>query len=146
MRVTRILLPCLLLLNVYSFAQHRLPPSPPRASVSTTSTRRSILRGFLTSMLRQWMKKVDIPADRSSWASFTELDERNLDIERGILEKAQSGSASRNAIDQKIGDLYGSCMDEKTVNTRHRSAQPELDRVAAVKDKGALIDESRAYT
>ena len=89
-----------------------------------------------------WMKKAEIPADRASWASFTELDERNLDTERGILEKAESGGASRNAIDQKIGDLYGSCIDEKTVNARGIAPlQPELDRVAAAKDKGALIDE-----
>src|SRR5579863_2842692 len=89
-----------------------------------------------------WMKKAEIPADRSSWQSFSELDERNLDIERGILEKAATGGASRNPIDQKIGDLYGSCMDEKTVNAKGIAPlKPELDRVAAAKDKGALIDE-----
>ncbi|MFZ0320282.1 MAG: M13 family metallopeptidase [Candidatus Sulfotelmatobacter sp.] len=89
-----------------------------------------------------WSKKAEIPADRSSWQSFSELDERNLDIERGILEKAESGGASRNAIDQKIGDLYGSCMDEKAVNAKGIAPlKPELDRVAAAKDKGALIDE-----
>jgi putative endopeptidase len=88
-----------------------------------------------------WMKKAEIPADRASWASFTELDERNLDTERGILEKAATGGASRNPIDQKIGDLYGSCMDEKSVNAKGIAPlKPELDRVAAVKDKGALID------
>jgi putative endopeptidase len=89
-----------------------------------------------------WMKKAEIPADRASWASFTELDERNLDTEHGILEKAESGGTGRNAIDQKIGDLYGSCMDEKTVNAKGIAPlKPELDRVAAAKDKGALIDE-----
>jgi predicted metalloendopeptidase len=89
-----------------------------------------------------WMKKAEIPADRASWASFAELDERNLDTERGILEKAESGGASRNAVDQKIGDLYGSCTDEKTVNAMGIAPlRRELDRVAAAKDKGALIDE-----
>ena len=89
-----------------------------------------------------WIKKTEIPADRAIWASFSELDERNLDIERGILEKAASGGASRDAVDQKIGDLYGSCMDEKAVNAKGIAPlQPELDRVAAAKDKAALIDE-----
>jgi len=89
-----------------------------------------------------WLKKTEIPADRSSWASFTELDESNLAIERGILEKAAAGGASRDGIDQRIGDLYGSCMDEKTVNEKGLApVKPELDRVAAVQDKGALIDE-----
>src|SRR5258708_3348698 len=89
-----------------------------------------------------WMKSSEIPADRPSWQSFSELDERNLGIERGILEKAASGGVGRNAVDQKIGDLYGSCMDEKAVNAKGISPlKPELDRVAAVKDKSTLIDE-----
>src|SRR5208282_4950036 len=89
-----------------------------------------------------WLKKTEIPADRSSWGSFAELDERNLGIERGILEKAAAGGASRDGIDQRIGDLYASCMDEKTVNEKALApVKPELDRVAAVQDKGALVEE-----
>jgi endothelin-converting enzyme/putative endopeptidase len=89
-----------------------------------------------------WIKNSEIPADQAQWVSFVELNERNKDIERGILEKAAAGGASRNAIDQKIGDLYGSCMDEKTVEAKGLAPlQPELSRIAAVQDKGALIDE-----
>jgi endothelin-converting enzyme/putative endopeptidase len=88
------------------------------------------------------MKNSEIPADRSSWQSFSQLDERNLQIEKGILEKAAAGGAKRDAIDQKIGDLYGSCMDEQAVNAKGLApVKPELDRIAAVKDKGALIEE-----
>jgi putative endopeptidase len=89
-----------------------------------------------------WIKNSEIPADQAQWGSFSELHERNLDVEHGILEKAAAGGANRNPIDQKIGDLYGSCMDEKTVDAKGIAAvKPELDRVAALKDKGALIDE-----
>ena len=62
--------------------------------------------------MRQLDQDSEIPADQSQWASFVELNERNLGIERGILE-GRGGGERRNAIDQKIGDLYGSCMDEK---------------------------------
>jgi putative endopeptidase len=89
-----------------------------------------------------WIKNSEIPADQSRWGSFTELDERNMDIERGILEKAEAGGAGRDAVDQRIGDLYGSCMDEKSVDAKGISSlKPELDRIAAVQDKAALIDE-----
>ncbi len=89
-----------------------------------------------------WIKNSEIPPDQSQWVSFVELHERNLDIERGILEKAASGGAGRAAIDQRIGDLYSSCMDEKAVNAKGIAAvKPQLDRVAAAQDKGALIDE-----
>jgi putative endopeptidase len=89
-----------------------------------------------------WIKSSEIPADESQWVSFVELDQRNLDTEHAILEKAAAGGAGRNTVDQEIGDLYGSCMDEKAVNAKGISAlKPELDRVAAVKDKAGLIDE-----
>src|SRR5215467_9500617 len=89
-----------------------------------------------------WIKNSEIPADRASWQSFSQLDENNLQIEKGILEKAAAGGTGRSAINQKIGDLYGSCMDEKAVNAKGMAPlKPELDRIAAVKDKGALIDE-----
>ncbi len=89
-----------------------------------------------------WIKNSEIPPDQSQWVSFVELHERNLDIEHGILEKAATGGSKRTAIDQKIGDLYGSCMDEKDVNSKGVApVKPELDRIAAAQDKGALIDE-----
>jgi putative endopeptidase len=89
-----------------------------------------------------WMKNSEIPADRSSWQSFSQLDESNLQIEKAILEKASTSGGKRDVIDQKIGDLYGSCMDEKAVNAKGLAPlKPELDRIAAVKDKGALIEE-----
>ncbi len=88
-----------------------------------------------------WMKNNEIPADRSSWASFVELDERNLVTLRDILEKASTGGPNRSAVEQKIGDFYGACMDEKAANQKGLAPlQPELDRVAATKDKAGLID------
>jgi predicted metalloendopeptidase len=89
-----------------------------------------------------WIKNSEIPADRPAWRSFSELNESNLGIERQILEKATGGGVGRTAIDQKIGDLYGSCMDEKAADAKGIAPlKPELEHIAAVNDKGALIDE-----
>jgi putative endopeptidase len=89
-----------------------------------------------------WIKNSQIPADQSQWGSFTELHDRNLDILHGILEKAAAGGANRSAVDQKIGDFYGSCMEEKEVDAKGISpVKSELDRIAAVQNKEALIDE-----
>ena len=88
-----------------------------------------------------WLKNTQIPADQPEWVSFIELDERNKDVLRDILEKASSGGASRTPIDQKIGDFYGACMDEKAADAKGIAPlKPELDKIAAVKDKAALID------
>jgi putative endopeptidase len=143
MRSFRLLFILTICAVVSGFAQTS-SPAKPAAGFSLDNIDKTIdpCVDFYQYACGNWMKKAGIPADRASWASFTELDERNLDTERGILEKAESGGSSRNAIDQKIGDLYGSCMDEKTVNAEGIAPlKPELDRVAAAKDKGALIDE-----
>jgi endothelin-converting enzyme/putative endopeptidase len=88
-----------------------------------------------------WMKTMKIPADRPEWDSFSEVEEQNLAVLRDILEKAAAGGDGRDAIDQKIGDFYGACMDEKAVETKGLDPlKPELARIAAAKDKQALID------
>jgi len=87
------------------------------------------------------MKTNTIPADQASWVSFRELDDRNEAILRQILEKAEVNGSHRNAIDQKIGDYYESCMDESAANSKGLDPlKPELARIAAVKDKASLID------
>src|ERR1700688_1412178 len=79
-----------------------------------------------------WLKTAEIPPDQSSWVSFVELDERNLVTLRGILEKASTNEPNRSAVEQKIGDFYESCMDEKAVDAKGiDSLRPELDRIAA---------------
>ena len=88
-----------------------------------------------------WLKNTEIPSDQTEWVSFTELYERNLVTEREILEKAAAGGADRTPMDQKIGDYYGACMDEKTADTKGLDPlKSELERIAAAKDKAALID------
>src|SRR6266404_1828877 len=60
---------------------------------------------------------------------------------RDILDKAAVASPARDAITQKIGDFYSSCMDEKAADAKgSEPLKPELEHMAAVKDKTALID------
>ena len=88
-----------------------------------------------------WLKRAEIPPDLPRWGSFAELHERNQKALRDILEKAAVVSPNRAPIDQKIGDFYATCMDEKAVNAAGAEPiKPMLDHLAAVDNKGALID------
>ncbi len=88
-----------------------------------------------------WLKNTEIPADQSSWVSFTELDERNQFTMRDLLDKAAVATPGRDAITQKIGDFYSSCMDEKAAESKgSEPLKPALAKIAGVKDKAALIE------
>jgi len=143
MRVFRLLPFLFLLATVVSFAQTSSAAKPaPGFSIDNIDKSIDPCVDFYQYACGNWIKNSEIPADQSRWGSFDELHESNLKIARGILEKAAAGGPARDAVDQRIGDLYGSCMDEKTVDAKAVSpVQPELDRIAATQDKGALIDE-----
>ncbi len=131
-----------LLFTVAGFSQSTPAKAAPGFSLDTIDKTVDPCVDFYQYACGNWIKNSEIPPDQAQWVSFVELNERNKDIERGILEKAAAGGSGRNAVDQKIGDLYGSCMDEKTVNSKGIAAlKPELDRIDAAKTKEELIDQ-----
>lgn len=86
-----------------------------------------------------WLKNNPIPADQAAWGRFNELHERNQTILRNILDQQSADNASRSSSDQKIGDYYYSCMDEKGIEAKGTAPlKPMLDRISAVKDKSQL--------
>ena len=136
----------LLLLVAACFAQSAARPAP-GFSLDTIDKSVDPCVDFYQYACGNWIKNSEIPPDQSSWVSFVELRERNLDIEHGILEKAAEGGAGRDAVEQKIGDFYGACMDEKAAEEKGIAPlKPELERIAAVQDRSGLIDEiARVY-
>ncbi len=71
----------------------------------------------------EWLKKNPVPAAYPSWGRFNELAERNREQLHGILEAAAADSkAASGSNEQKIGDFYASCMDEKQINAAGRQA------------------------
>src|SRR5208282_5399601 len=90
-----------------------------------------------------WQKKNPIPPDQTSWSVYGKLYQDNLMFLRGILEQAGSSTTQRDAVTQKIGDFYASCMDEGTAEKRGIAAiQPQLDAIAglrSVREMAALV-------
>lgn len=133
----------LALLSVSAAAQ----PGPEKPPASTThgldlaGVDRSILPGndFFGYANGNWLKTTEIPPDKSRWGVFDTLAEESLGRTRGLLEEAASSSAGPGSNERKIGDFYATYMDEAAVEAKGMAPlKPELDQIAAVKDKKAL--------
>jgi len=88
-----------------------------------------------------WIKNNPIPADKSRWGRFNELDEYNVYILRDILTVAQA-PGQHTPIQEKVGDFYASCMDEATIERKGATPlEPEMARIAAIKSRPQLISQ-----
>ena len=91
-----------------------------------------------------WAKTFEIPADRSSYNSFTRLTEQALERNRAILDRASRNGAAKGD-EKKIGDYYAAFMDE--AGAERRGAAPvraDVSRIMAIADKSALAREMGA--
>ena len=91
-----------------------------------------------------WIKNTEIPPEYSRWGSFNQLIEQNNDALHKITEKAAKTPAnSKTAPElQKVGDYYGSGMDEKAIDAaRTKPLQDEFNRIDAMKDRNDVLKE-----
>jgi putative endopeptidase len=91
----------------------------------------------------EWLKKNPVPAAYPSWGRFNELAERNREELHGILDAAAANSkAPSGSNEQKIGDFYATCMDEKQINAAGSTPlDAEFSRIGAVSSVAELQAE-----
>jgi endothelin-converting enzyme/putative endopeptidase len=82
-----------------------------------------------------WMKDNPIPPEFARWGRFDELQDRNREELRKILEDA-AAHQNRSTIDQKIGAYYAACMNEAAIDAAgDKPVRPEIDRILAMTGK-----------
>ncbi len=91
-----------------------------------------------------YLKHLEIPADRSSYGMFTKLRDLSQERTRGIVEaSAAVKDAKPGSEAQKVGDFFASFMDEAAIEAKGLAPlKPALDRIAAIADRTQL---SRAF-
>jgi endothelin-converting enzyme/putative endopeptidase len=81
-----------------------------------------------------WIKHNPIPADQSEWDVYSQLYEDNERFLWGILASLGQGGAERSPNQQKLGDYFAACMDERTIEARGATPlKPWLDAIAALR-------------
>ncbi len=140
-----------LLLVSFGSAQQTQSPAKPQPVLDLTSMDQTIdpCADFYTYSCGGWMKKNPIPPDQSSWSAYGKLQDENTAQLRGILEAAAVSDPKRNAANQKIGDYYAACMDEKAVEAAGlKPLQPYLAEIDGLRSKSELaqVVAERAYS
>jgi putative endopeptidase len=92
-----------------------------------------------------WIKNNPIPADQTSWDTYSKMQDENLTRLRAILDEAASPNPGRTPVNQKIGDYYASCTDEKAIDAKGAAPlKPTLDQIAAIQSKADLANVAAA--
>ncbi len=87
-----------------------------------------------------WLKKTEIPADKSSWGTFIQLRDNTQPQLRALIEEAQQDKNRKAGTEQqKIGDLYASFMDQPRLEKLgYKPLAGELQRIRMLRDKKAI--------
>jgi len=87
-----------------------------------------------------WLDRTEIPADKTSWGSFTILREESDRHQREIIEELAGRSDLKPGSEQKkIGDLYASLMDEARIQALGmRPIEPYLQEIDGITDTDGL--------
>jgi putative endopeptidase len=78
----------------------------------------------------RWLTEYAIPADRATDGAFRSLADRAEEQVRDLIVAASQTGSGPGTDEQRVGDLYGSFMDEQTV--AHLGVQPLLDELATI--------------
>ncbi len=115
-------------------------PAPDQHGLDLSAIDRSLTPGddFFRYANGEWLKRTEIPPDRSSWGSgamLTELTaQRTADLIRAAAATARPGTEAR-----KVGDYYDSFMDEAAVERLGVAPlEAGLRRIDAIGDRAAL--------
>ena len=128
-------------LSLANAQQAAIEKSEPALDV--TSMDRSIdpCTDFFAYSCGGWIKRNPIPPDQSTWDTYSKMQDENLARLRNILEAASAQGPQRNSVDQKIGDYYASCTDEKAIDAKGAAPlKPSLEQIAKIKTKAELAD------
>jgi endothelin-converting enzyme/putative endopeptidase len=115
------------------------PSSPTGVDVAAMDKTANPCTDFYQYACGGWIAKHPAPPDQPRYGRFDELQDRNNEILRGILQEAATARGITDPDKKKIGDYYESCMSEPTIEAKGTAPlDADLKRVAAIKDKSEI--------
>ncbi len=122
------------------------PPPPPipeyaKSLVAAMDRNANACEDFYQYACGGWHAATPLPADKPLWGkSFSAINEENLATTRTVLEKAAASPTTGDADWARMGNFYGSCMDEAAVDANATAAlAPWLADIDKAKDLKAIM-------
>lgn len=118
----------------------------PRFSVQHMDRSVSPRTNFFLHANGTWVKNNPVPADKARWASFDELEQRNWQLIRTLLEQAAAdASAPARSPRRLVGDFFASAMDTQRIDRlAFQPLRPDLDQLESIQgpdDAARLVAE-----
>ncbi len=113
----------------------------PLAGVAFANMDRSVRPGddFYHYANGDWIRRTEIPADRSYIGVWDTLDELSRKRTAGLIQEAAKANNAAGPDARKIADLYNSYMNEAAIEDKGLAPlRPHLDAIAAIRDKHEL--------
>ncbi len=86
-----------------------------------------------------WQKSNPIPGDEASWGVFQKMAQDNQRVLWGILDRLATQTGGRTVSQQKIGDAFAACTDDRlTQSLGARPLKPALDLIDGMHTKKDL--------
>jgi len=105
--------------SCHSSAPPPEPPASPAAShgLDLTALDRSVDPGddFYAFANGAWLKRTEIPGDRSTWGPSEAMTEETAQRTRQLLEEAARVEPAAGTVRQQAADYYASYMDEAEI-------------------------------
>ncbi|TAK16970.1 MAG: hypothetical protein EPO35_04210 [Acidobacteria bacterium] len=113
------------------------PPAPPTSGFDAANLDKTVRPqdDFYKYVNGGWLKRTEIPAEKSSYGAFDELFDKTEAQVKDIIETSSKDANKKpGSVSQQVGDLFASFMDEaKAESLGYTPIKRHLDRIAAVK-------------
>src|SRR5689334_14254669 len=87
-----------------------------------------------------WMRRTQIPADRTRWGPFNMLAVKSEDDVKAAIEEAAKSSPAAGSVERKAIDYYEAYIDTARIDALGLApVKPDLDRIAAVQTHEGVV-------
>lgn len=108
-------------------------PAIPRFNVAFMDRTADPRVDFARYAFGQWQQDNPIPADKSRWGAFNELDLYNQTALKGILEVTATRPHEPGSVEQKVGDFYTAAMNTTAIDAAGlKPLEGDFARIAAI--------------